>query len=312
MSKKSPFISIVTPSLNQAAYIEQNIKSVLNQNYPNFEHIIIDGGSTDGTIDILGKYDHLIWVSEKDNGQSQAINKGIKRARGEIIGWLNSDDCYEPDAFYTVAEELSRAKGKYVVFGDCHTIDEKGARIGYIKGKLPHPKDWLKYWQKDYRIPSASVFFYKDVFGRVGYLDENIQYVMDDDYFLRINDHYKFYYINKPLASMRVHDRTKTALRGEMFEREWFGILKKNWRNLPFVDRYTHLLMALNFRSHTIRESAYSKKEELSVNEFRMKIILCIATNPLNLYKRKFVSALTRAILGHQNISRLKEILRLQ
>jgi len=309
MNKRLPYISIVTPSLNQGDYIEQNIKSVLNQEYPNFEHIIIDGGSTDGTIDILMKYNHLIWVSEKDRGQSEAINKGFKMAKGEIIGWLNSDDCYEPNAFFTIVQELNKAERKYVVFADSYVIDEKGSRIGYLKGKLPHPKGWFKYWQKDYRIPSASVFFYKDIFRKVGYLDENIHYVMDDDYSLRINEHYEFHYIKKPLASMRVHDRAKTTLRGDMYEREWFGILKKNWFNLSLTNRYMYLFMALNFRSNIIREIAYSKMGELSLKEFRKKILLSIIMSPLNLFKRKFLSALFRAILGHQYVNRIKYLL---
>jgi glycosyltransferase involved in cell wall biosynthesis len=304
--KELPYISIVTPSLNQGAYIEENIKSVLNQNYPDFEHIIIDGGSTDGTIDILKEYKHLIWISERDRGQSAAINKGFRRAKGEIIGWLNSDDCYEPTAFFTVIQELNRSGRKYVVFGDCYAIDEKGNRIGYLKGELPHPKDWFKYWRKDYRIPSASVFFYKDIFRNVGYLDENIHYVMDDDYWLRIKEHYQFHYINNPLASMRIHDRAKTPSRGEMFEREWFGILKKNWANLSFANRYIYLFMALSFRSNVLRESAYSKIEELSFKEFRKRSLLSILINPLNLFKRKFVSALFRAMLGHKYINRMK------
>lgn len=308
MSKKFPFISIVTPSLNQAAYIEENIKSVLNQNYPNFEHIIIDGGSTDETIDILKKYGHLIWASEKDRGQSEAINKGFRKAKGEIIGWLNSDDCYESNAFFTIVQELNTAENKYVVFGDCYLIDEKGNRIRYLKGQLPHPKDWLKYWKKDYRIPSASVFFYKDILRKVGYLDENIHYVMDDDFCLRINEHYRFHYIKKPLGSMRVHGRTKTASRGEMFEREWFGILKKNWVNLSLINRYTYLFNALSFRSNVIRASAYANIEVLSTKEFRKKILFSIIISPQNIFKRKFISALTRAILGYQYNARFKKI----
>lgn len=308
MNKKIPFISIVTPSLNQGAYIEENIRSVLAQKYPNFEHIIIDGGSTDETIDILKKYDHLIWVSEKDGGQSEAINKGFRKGKGEIIGWLNSDDCYEPKAFFTIVQELNKAEGRYVVFGDCYAIDEKGNRVGYLKGELPHPKDWFKYWQKDYRIPSASVFFYKDIFKNVGYLDENIHYVMDDDFCLRINEHYQFHYIKKPLARMRIHDRAKTTSRGDMFEREWFGILKKNWANLSLINRYSYLFMALSFKSSVLRESAYLKMEELSQKEFRKKILLSIIISPQNLIKRKFLSAIFRAILGHQYASRIKQI----
>ncbi|MHA2289970.1 MAG: glycosyltransferase family 2 protein, partial [Promethearchaeota archaeon] len=269
-------------------------------------HIIIDGGSTDGTIDTLKKYKHLIWISERDGGQSEAINKGFRKANGDIIGWLNSDDCYEPNTLFTIVQELNRAEGKYVVFGDCHAIDEKGNRIGYFRGNLPHPRDWFKYWAKEYRIPQPSVFFYKEILRKTGYLDEDIHYVMDDEFWLRIREHYQFHYIHKPLASARIHDRAKTPQRGEMFEREWFGILKKNWGNLPLVNRYTYLLMALSFKSNVIRESAYSKKEELSFKEFRKKILLSILVNPLNLFRRKFVSALFRAMLDHKYINRMK------
>jgi len=99
----TPSISIVTPSLNQGRYIEQTIQSVLLQNYPNFEHIVIDGGSTDGTVEILKKYPHLKWISEKDSGQSEALNKGLKMATGDIIAWINSDDWYAEGAFNNVA-----------------------------------------------------------------------------------------------------------------------------------------------------------------------------------------------------------------
>jgi glycosyltransferase involved in cell wall biosynthesis len=309
VSRQFPRISIVTPSLNQGAYIEENIKSVLKQKYPNFEHIIIDGGSTDDTIDILKKYDHLIWVSRKDGGQSEAINRGFKMARGEIIGWLNSDDCYEPNTLFTVVKELNRAGNRNVVFGDCYAIDEKGNRIGYFKGNLPHPKDWLKYWEKEYRIPQPSVFFYREVLSRTGYLDEDIHYVMDDEFWLRIREHYQFHYINKPLACARIHNCAKSTLRGWNFEREWFKILRKNWEKLSFVDRYKHLFMALSFRSNLIRVSAYSRMRTAPLGEFRKKILLSLITNPLNLFDRKFLSALFRAIIGHQGSDRIKRLL---
>jgi len=307
--KGLPLISIVTPSLNQGAYIEENIKSVINQKYPHFEHIIIDGGSTDGTIDILKKYHHVKWVSERDNGQSEAINRGFKMAKGEIIGWLNSDDRYEPNALLTIVQELNRAEQKYVVFGDCYAIDEQGNRIGYFKGNLPHPKDWFKYWDKEYRIPQPSVFFYKEILRKTGYLDEDIHYVMDDEFWLRIREHYQFHYIHKPLACARIHDRAKSTLRGWSFEREWFKILKKHGTSLSFVDRYQHLFMAHRFRSDLIRVSAYSKMKSAPLREFRKKVLVSIITNPLNLFQRKFLSALFRATLGHQRSNRIKRFL---
>jgi len=299
LSEKFPFISIVTPSLNQATYIEQNIKSVLNQNYPNFEHIIIDGGSTDGTIDILRKYDHLIWVSEKDNGQSEAINKGFKRAKGEIIGWLNSDDYYEPGAFIIIVEELCKPEGKYVVVGDCKVVDGKGEKIGYCKAKLTHPSNFIKYWDRDYRIPQPAVFFYKDIIDRVGFLDEELQYVMDYDFWLRVSKYYQLHYIEKTLAVMRVHDRAKTSLSYELFEREWFKILRKYSLHRFSIDNSRYLLLALNFRSNLTRINAYSEKEVLPLREFRRKVLASIVVNPLNLFRRKFASALFRAIVGH-------------
>lgn len=307
MTRAFPLISIVTPSLNQGIYIEENIKSVLNQDYPDFEHIIIDGGSTDGTIDILEKYNHLIWISEKDRGQSEAINKGFRRANGEIIGWLNSDDCYEPDAFSTIARELNRAEGKYIVFGDCNLIDKKGERIGCCKGKLPHPNDFIKYWEKNYTIPQPAVFFYKEIIDKVGYLDESLHYVMDYDFWLRISKYYQFHYFEKPIAIMRVHDRAKSSLSYEVFEREWFKILRKYWKKSFSIHYLTYLLKAQNFRSNLMRIYAYSKMEELPLKEFRKRILLSIVNNPLNLWNKKFVSALFRAILGHQYINRMKD-----
>jgi len=306
LTEKLPLISIVTPSLNQGAYIEEAIKSVLNQQYPNFEHIIIDGGSTDGTIDILKKYDHLIWVSEKDNGQSQAINKGFKRARGEIIGWLNSDDYYEPGAFIIIVQELCKPEGKYIVVGDCKVVNGKGEKIGYCKAKLTHPSNFIKYWDRDYRIPQPAVFFYKDIIGRVGFLDEELQYVMDYDFWLRVTKYYQLHYIEQTLAAMRVHDRAKTSLSYELFEREWFKILRKYSLHRFSIDNYRYLLLALNFRSNLTRINAYSKKEVLPLREFRKKILLSILINPLNLFSRKFLSALFRAMLGHQRSNRVK------
>ena len=115
--------SVITPSFNNAQYIEQTIKSVLEQNYPNFEHIVIDGGSTDGTVEILKKHSHLKWVSEKDEGQADALNKGFRMATGDIIAWINSDDWYEPNIFGNIAEWFERNPDKNIVMGDCNLID---------------------------------------------------------------------------------------------------------------------------------------------------------------------------------------------
>ncbi len=309
MTTELPLISVITPSLNQGMYIEDNIRSVLNQHYPNFEHIVIDGGSTDGSVDILAKYNHLIWVSEEDTGQSEAINKGLKSANGEIIGWLNSDDCYEPHAFSTIVQELNEGEGRYIVFGDCNVINEGGKRIGYCKGRLTDPEKFIKYWEKNYTIPQPAVFFRRDILQTVGFLDEDLHYVMDYDFWLRVSKHYRIHYIRKPLAKMRVHNRAKSSLTYELFEREWFKVLKKCRGDLFWLDYYRYLLMAFNFRSNLMRMNAYSEMGALSLKDFRKKIIFSIVYNPFNIFRRKFASALLRAILGHQHLNRIKYLL---
>jgi len=286
----------VTPSLNQATYIGENIKSVLNQKYSDFEHIIIDGGSTDGTIDILRKHDHLIWVSEKDSGQSEAINKGFKRANGEIIGWLNSDDCYEPNTFNTIVKELNKDKGKYFVFGDCNLIDEKGKIIGLVKGKYKGQRSLIEYW-KDAYIPQPSVFFYRDLLHEIGFLNESLHYAMDWDFWLRISEKYRLVYINKTLANFRIHGQQKTA-GYEIFEPELYRMSKRYWGSKYTISYWYYYLLSHNCRSFLMITKAYEMKHALGTKEFIRLILTSLINNPINLFRRKYMKILFRAIAG--------------
>src|ERR1700733_2213211 len=128
MRKSDPMISIITPSFNQGAYIEQTIRSVLHQNFEHVEHIVVDGGSTDGTVDILKRYPHLVWVSEKDRGQADALNKGLALAKGDIVGWVNSDDYYEHDIFGSVAACFQRSNAQWVV-GNLADVFDDGSQV---------------------------------------------------------------------------------------------------------------------------------------------------------------------------------------
>lgn len=153
---ENPVFSVVTVSLNHGRFIEKNIRSVLAQDYPHFEHIIVDGGSTDETVDILKKYPHLKWTSESDRGQSHALNKGFARAKGDIIAWLNSDDYYAPKIFPVIAQAL---KDFPIVMGGCEVVDLNSVPQLYVPNVERSWFDLLKYWIAHASPSQPSVFF---------------------------------------------------------------------------------------------------------------------------------------------------------
>jgi glycosyltransferase involved in cell wall biosynthesis len=206
-----PKISIVTPSLNQGHFIEECIKSVVSQDYPDFEHIIIDGGSSDQTVEILKKYSHLIWISEPDNGQSDALNKGFRMAAGEIIGWLNADDKYLPGSFYKVARYMELHPEVDIVYGDYRFIDENG-KITQVRKELDFDLFMLKYLHVLY-IPSTATFFRIKIIEEKNFLREDFHYAMDYEFFLRLAlKGYKFGHLQEILAEFRWHPSSKSSL----------------------------------------------------------------------------------------------------
>lgn len=209
-----PKISIITPSYNQARFIEQTIESVLNQNYPNFEYIVMDGGSTDGTIDILKKNDRFIrWRSQKDNGQSDAINQGLRLATGEIVAYLNSDDLYQPGALNLVGQYFAAHSNQNWVTGFCRIIDEGGDEQ---RSLIRHYKEW---WLKRYRyqtllvlnyIAQPATFWRRSITEKIGLLNEEEHLAMDYEYWLRIGQKYPLGLIPHDLAAFRVHRHSKS------------------------------------------------------------------------------------------------------
>ena len=202
--------SIITPSFNQARFLEENIKSVLDQQYPSAEHIIIDGGSTDGTLAILKKYPHLQWVSEPDRGQAHALNKGIAKANGEIIGWINSDDGYLADTLTEVAELFERPD-VMVVYGDGDEIDESSTLLRTIVPCGIERESFIRYWWWQYEYCQPSFFFRHQALQRVGFLNENLHYTMDHDLLIRLIGEYEFTYLPKRLSYYRLHGHSKTG-----------------------------------------------------------------------------------------------------
>ena len=203
------FFSVVTPSYNQGQFIEQTILSVLDQNYPHFEHVIFDGKSTDNTVEVLKRYSHLKWTSEKDSGQSSALNKGFKIARGDVIAWINSDDWYEPGAFAAVAEFFQKNPDKLIVMGDCRCIDSNGKEIGIVVNEERGFEQLRKYWKSKAIPTQPAIFFRKKLLDEAGDLDESLHYGMDFDLWLRFAKKNRFYHLNRIVANYRFHDAAK-------------------------------------------------------------------------------------------------------
>lgn len=220
MREEFPLVSIITPSLNQGKFIEDTLESVRNQDYPNIEHIVVDGGSTDTTLDILKKHENtysLKWISEPDRGQSDAVNKGFKMARGSVIGWLNSDDAYiSKDVISFIVTEFANTPDMDVLYGDVALIDENSL---ILQVRLAPEFDYHRLLRDDF-IPEPSTFYRRSVVNEHE-LDINIDLPMDYEYWLRLaKNSIQFRHVNKILSAARIHQDMKTLSRAKEMNTE--------------------------------------------------------------------------------------------
>jgi glycosyltransferase involved in cell wall biosynthesis len=216
-------ISIITPSFNQARYLEGTIQSVLTQDYPRIEYMVIDGGSTDGSIEIIKKYESRLahWVSEKDNGQADAINKGLARVKGEIIAWLNSDDYYLPKAISAALKVFEENPEVVMVYGDLLAVDEHGQTINILKYKQLSLEDLLCFQI----IGQPSVFLRREAYQKAGRLDPTFHFLLDHHLWIRIAQQGKILHIPQTWAAARYHAEAKNRAKAAEFGREAFQIL---------------------------------------------------------------------------------------
>ena len=204
-------ISIITPSYEQGAWIEENILSVAKQHYARFEHVVIDGGSADSTLEVLGKYKHVKWVSEPDDGPTHALNRALAIARGDVIGWLNADDVYLPGTFETVGNYFSANREAKVLTGGCYIIDSNGSITDYGASKLDNWRDEVDLLSRrhlrsrEIGVHAPGTFFTREVLDTVGWFNTDYQHAMDYEFFIRVAQRFTFHSIEQPLAAARRH-----------------------------------------------------------------------------------------------------------
>lgn len=224
MTGSLPLVSVVTPSFNQARYLEQTLRSVLEQEHPRIEYIVVDGASQDGSVDIIRNHEGKLayWVSEKDSGQAEAINKGLARANGEIVAWLNSDDYYLPGAVSSAVKAFELNPDAALVYGDMLAVDENGRTTNLMKyGQFSLP-DLLCFQI----IGQPSVFFRRDALEKAGLLDTTFHFLLDHHLWIRIAQQGRIMHVPQVWSAARYHAEAKNVAKAAEFGREAFRILE--------------------------------------------------------------------------------------
>jgi glycosyltransferase involved in cell wall biosynthesis len=237
MTDTLPSMTVVTPSYNQAQYLEEAIESVLSQNYPNLEYMVLDGGSTDGSVDVIRRHaDRLAhWVSERDGGQSHAINKGFARATGDIVTFLNSDDFYFPGALRRVGEAFAKHPDAGIVMGYGRFVAEDGTPLRRIGG----PFDAKRMIDGVFAtVPQPAVFLRRSVIEKIGGLDTTLHFALDGELFWRAFSNFDYVFVPEDLAALRLQPLSKSVSSGAGFAPEIRRIAEKVIENPAAYPRF--------------------------------------------------------------------------
>ena len=212
-----PRVSVVTPTFNQRVFLEETMRSVLLQGYPDLEYLVMDGGSTDGSVEVILRYaDRLAyWVSRPDGGQSQALNAGLRKATGEVLGWLNGDDTYEPGAVSEAARVFAADPAVVMAYGDCANVDGAGTVFSVSRSRPFDYDRLLRRWPNF--IAQPTVFLRREALAAVGGLDESLEFAMDYDLWLRVARLGRAVYIPRIQGRFRVHPDSKTTRHPDRF-----------------------------------------------------------------------------------------------
>lgn len=299
-----PRVSIVTPSYNQAQFIETTIRSVFLQGYPNLEYIVIDGGSTDGSVEIIRRYEPWLayWVSERDRGQSHAINKGFAKATGDIFAWLNSDDSYLSGVMLQAVYSLSERQSD-IVHAGCRLINPQGDLIETMDSIDPITSHrLLMAWEQRWPFPAQpTVFLRRQVLERVGMLNEELHYLMDVELWLRaLQKGFTFSFVNKLWANYIIHPQSKTGKGKLPFNRELYRIGCEYGSSLDWFSRLVFRFAGLRImNSRWYLERAFAGFGEADWPMVRRHIARAISSNPLCLLNRGVLSLCVQAYGEH-------------
>ncbi|MCO5251240.1 MAG: glycosyltransferase [Candidatus Kapabacteria bacterium] len=309
--KQNLKFSVITPTLNQAKYIEKTILSVLAQDYPNFEHIVIDGGSTDGTQEILRNYPHLKWISEKDSGQTNALNKGLKMASGDIVAWLNSDDYYFDGVFAEVAKFFNKNPNERIVHGNAKLGIEAANQTIDLKHFDYDFDEILQYWYGVTMPTQPAVFFKRELLDENGYFDETLRYAMDFEYWCRISRRNKFNHINKFFSYYLLHSLSKSGESGDwsQFYPEWHQVYTKYKSFSQKIPQQTLLTIFIPFSSKFVTQDNIKDltKAVSQLGNQRMRdaeIVICTDIDDQLLQDLQSISAIEVRIIQTNDFSK--------
>ncbi len=225
-----PRISVITPSLNQGQFLEETIRSVLLQDYPNLEYFIMDGGSSDNSVEIIRKYERWIsgWVSEQDKGQASALNHAFRGSSGDILCWINSDDNFLPDALWSIAQVFVEHPNK-IILGDVELFSEDGHFKQILQQRNVTYRNMVENWRTELRWAQPGLFIPKILYKQVGEFNSNLRYVFDRDYMCRMLRSAEVFYLHKPVARFRMHPMSKTVAEAPLWFNEQELVTQRYW-----------------------------------------------------------------------------------
>lgn len=292
----SPFFSVITPSWNQGKFLRACIESVLAQRDEDFEHLVFDNCSTDETPEAVAEFPHLRFFREADRGQSDAVNKGLRAARGEIICWLNSDDEYAPGAF-EVLRQAFQNPDTMVVYGDVRQVGYGGAEDVMARGRFERREDFVRWWSGRVKLHQPAVFFRRSILEKVGLLREDLHYAMDYEFWWRVSESFRFEYLTEILALQHRQPESKTisAWQRVLDERErifspFYGLVDEGDRKKLMREQRQAL-------SAILLDQAYSLTGSRSAEALRL-LGRSLLVRPLSVFEMKWAGVLRRVVFS--------------